>query len=101
MIGFQPARGIRMINDAHIILAAKEMFYYACAGVLIVTVPVLFTGLIISIFQAATQLNEMTLSYVPKFIVMFFVLATMMPWLMHQLEYFMQNCLTNVLFYIR
>lgn len=89
-----------MINDAHILLASKQMFYYACSGVLVVTVPVMIMGLIISIFQAATQLNEMTLSFVPKFIVMFFILAASMSWLMHHLAGFMQSTLYNIRYYI-
>ena len=41
----------------------------------------LFTGLIISVFQAATQINEMTLSFVPKLIAIFLTMAIMGPWM--------------------
>ena len=41
----------------------------------------LVTGLIISIFQAATQINEMTLSFVPKLIAMFVTLVVAGPWI--------------------
>jgi len=37
-------------------------------------------GLLVSIFQAATQINEMTLSFIPKLLVMFVVLVVMGPW---------------------
>ena len=37
-------------------------------------------GLLASIFQAATQINEMTLSFIPKLIVMFVVLVVTGPW---------------------
>ena len=37
-------------------------------------------GLLVSIFQAATQINEMTLSFIPKLIVMFVVLVVTGPW---------------------
>jgi flagellar biosynthetic protein FliQ len=40
----------------------------------------LLTGLLISVFQAATQINEMTLSFIPKILVMFVVLAVTGPW---------------------
>lgn len=40
----------------------------------------LLTGLLISIFQAATQINEMTLSFIPKLLVMFVVLVVSGPW---------------------
>jgi flagellar biosynthetic protein FliQ len=40
----------------------------------------LLTGLLISVFQAATQINEMTLSFIPKVLVMFVVLVVTGPW---------------------
>jgi flagellar biosynthetic protein FliQ len=42
----------------------------------------LATGLLISIFQAATQINEATLSFVPKLIVIFITLALAGPWML-------------------
>lgn len=42
----------------------------------------LATGLIISIFQAATQINESTLSFVPKLIVVFVTLLIAGPWML-------------------
>lgn len=43
----------------------------------------LFAGLIISIFQATTQINEMTLSFVPKILLVVVVLIFLMPWMMN------------------
>jgi len=40
----------------------------------------LLMGLLVSVFQAATQINEMTLSFIPKLLVMFVVLVVMGPW---------------------
>lgn len=45
----------------------------------------LVTGLLVSIFQAATQINEMTLSFIPKLLVMFVVLVLAGPWMLVQL----------------
>lgn len=42
----------------------------------------LVTGLLISVFQAATQINEMTLSFIPKLIVMFLVMVFAGPWML-------------------
>lgn len=42
----------------------------------------LVTGLIVSIFQAATQINEMTLSFIPKLLVMFVVILLAGPWML-------------------
>ncbi|MBA4743517.1 MAG: flagellar biosynthesis protein FliQ [Azoarcus sp.] len=41
----------------------------------------LATGLIVSIFQAATQINEMTLSFVPKLIAIFITAIAAGPWM--------------------
>jgi flagellar biosynthesis protein FliQ len=45
-------------------------------------VAALATGLIISIFQAATQINEMTLSFVPKLVAIFVTLVVAGPWML-------------------
>lgn len=56
---------------------ALEMTLLVSAPVLLVT---LIIGLTVSVFQAATQINEMTLSFIPKLLVMFVVLVVMGPW---------------------
>ena len=45
----------------------------------------LVTGLIVSIFQAAPQINEMTLSFVPKLVVTFTTLVLAGPWMLTKL----------------
>ncbi len=45
----------------------------------------LVTGLLVSVFQAATQINEMTLSFIPKLIVMFAVAVLAGPWMLQTL----------------
>jgi flagellar biosynthetic protein FliQ len=48
----------------------------------------LITGLIISIFQAATQINESTLSFVPRLVAMFITLIVAGPWMLEvMIEY--------------
>jgi flagellar biosynthetic protein FliQ len=42
----------------------------------------LVTGLVVSIFQAATQINEMTLTFVPKVVVMFITMIIAGPWML-------------------
>ena len=52
---------------------------------LMVAAPLLLTalgiGLLVSIFQAATQINEMTLSFIPKLVGMFIVMIIAGPWM--------------------
>lgn len=45
----------------------------------------LAVGLLVSVFQAATQINEMTLSFIPKLLVMFVVLIVAGPWMLNLL----------------
>jgi len=45
----------------------------------------LVAGLVISIFQATTQINEMTLSFVPKIIVVSAIIILTMPWMMNMM----------------
>ncbi|KIA79471.1 MULTISPECIES: flagellar biosynthesis protein FliQ [Chromobacterium] len=56
---------------------------------IIVSAPVLLTsllvGLLISILQAATQINEMTLTFIPKLLAMFLVLVLAGPWMLNTL----------------
>ncbi|MGE4349492.1 MAG: flagellar biosynthesis protein FliQ [Candidatus Berkiella sp.] len=47
----------------------------------IIVIPSLVTGLIVSIFQAATQINEQSLSFIPRLLVTFLTLILAAPWL--------------------
>lgn len=51
----------------------------------------LVTGLLISIFQAATQINEATLSFVPKLIVVFITMVVAGPWMLTTLIDFIRR----------
>ncbi|HUX89176.1 MAG TPA: flagellar biosynthesis protein FliQ [Gallionellaceae bacterium] len=66
----------------------------------IVSAPVLLTaliiGLLVSIFQAATQINEQTLSFIPKLIGMFGVLIIAGPWMIGLMVDFIQRLFTNI-----
>jgi len=57
---------------------------------------ILIVGLIISIFQVTTQLQEMTLSYVPKMIVTAALLIMLGPWMMSRLTQFAINLYTDI-----
>ncbi len=59
---------------------------------LIVASPSLFTGLVIglliAVFQAATQINEQTLTFVPKIVAVFAVFGALFPWMMRTMMEF-------------
>lgn len=58
-------------------------------------------GLLISIFQAVTQINEATLSFVPKIVAVFLAFVLFFPWLMSLSVGFTVNLLTNIPQYVR
>ena len=57
---------------------------------------VLVVGLVVSIFQAATQINEATLSFVPKVIGAVVVLAVAGPWMMTTLVDYLRSVLMSI-----
>ena len=57
---------------------------------------VLVVGLGISIFQAATQINEMTLSFIPKLLAMGITVVLLGPWLISSMVDYMQNLLRGI-----
>lgn len=67
---------------------------------LLIAAPVLLTvlvvGLVVSIFQAATQINEPTLSFVPKIVAAVLVLAVAGPWMLTQLVEYLQQILQKI-----
>jgi flagellar biosynthetic protein FliQ len=67
---------------------------------LMVSAPMLLTaliiGLIVSIFQAATQINEMTLSFIPKLIGTFVVLIISGPWMIGLLQDYMIRLYSSI-----
>ena len=56
----------------------------------------LIVGVIISIFQAATQIQEMTLSFIPKIVAIFLALLFSFPWLMNKMISFTQQIFNNL-----
>lgn len=72
---------------------------------LLVSLPILGIGLVvgvvISLVQAATQIQEMTLTFVPKIISIFVGLLLLLPWIMNQLVGFTTELFSNIPNYIR
>lgn len=64
------------------------------AGPVLLTV--LFVGLIVSLFQAATQINEMTLSFIPKVVAALIVIVIGGPYLISTIVDFTRTLLLNI-----
>ena len=82
---------------------ASQVFTAGQQGLMIllmVSAPVLLVilavGLVVSVFQAATQINEATLSFVPKIIAAVVVLAVAGPWMMTTLVEYLQRTLQAI-----
>ncbi len=82
---------------------AQQVFSTGQQGLyllLMVAAPMLITvlvvGLVVSIFQAATQINEATLSFVPKIVAAVAVLAVMGPWMMQTLVDYLRSMLLSI-----
>jgi flagellar biosynthetic protein FliQ len=67
------------------------------AGPMLITA--LSVGLIVSIFQAATQINEATLSFIPKLLGIFIVLIVLGPWMLTILTDYLSITLTDIASY--
>lgn len=59
----------------------REALWLTTVLVAILVVPSLICGLLVAMFQAATQINEQTLSFLPRLIVMLVTLIVTGPWL--------------------
>ena len=80
--------------------AVIELGRQAVEVTLLVSAPLfiaaLVTGLVISIFQAATQINEMTLSFVPKLVAIFVTLVLAGPWMITVQTDFMRRLIESI-----
>jgi flagellar biosynthetic protein FliQ len=72
----------------------------AIETVLLTSAPMLIAalviGLIISIFQAATQINEQTMTFIPKIVAVFVTLLIFGPWMMELLVTFTTGIITQI-----
>ncbi|MBJ7220417.1 MULTISPECIES: flagellar biosynthesis protein FliQ [unclassified Brenneria] len=56
----------------------------------------LFSGLIVSLLQAATQINEMTLSFIPKILSVFVAILIAGPWMLSLILDYMRTLFSNL-----
>lgn len=82
---------------------AQQVFSIGQQGLytlLLVAAPILLTvlavGVLVSVFQAATQINESTLSFVPKIVAAVLVLAIAGPWMISTLVEYIQRTLQSI-----
>ena len=77
--------------EAKLVALGVETFKMA----LLLALPGLLTGMLlglaVSIFQATTQINEMTLSFIPKILGVVIVIVLTMPWMLNSMTDFSTN----------
>jgi flagellar biosynthetic protein FliQ len=72
---------------------AMEVTLMVAAPMLLVA---LVVGLVVSIFQAATQINEMTLSFIPKLVGIFLAMIIAGPWMLSVMLDYMRQMFTGI-----
>jgi len=84
------------MTQEFVIALGKE----ALSTALLISAPMLISGLviglIISVFQAVTQIHEMTLSFIPKILVVVASLLIFLPWMLNVLITFAVNVFNNI-----
>jgi len=74
----------------------REALFVVIMIVAIVLVPGLLVGLIVATFQAATQINEQTLSFLPRLVVTLLCILWFGPWIITKLVEFSKNLYMNI-----
>jgi flagellar biosynthetic protein FliQ len=84
------------LNELFVIKLGRE----ALTTALMVAAPVLglglLVGIVVSVFQAVTQIQEQTLSFIPKILAIFIALIIFGPWMLNMLVQFTHNLLVNI-----
>ncbi len=68
--------------------------------ILVILLPALVVGLLVSMFQAATQINEMTLSFIPKLLVTLLTFILAGPWMLRLIIDYTQQLIHDIPFLI-
>ncbi len=90
------SKGVIRLTDTFVTAVIREALW----TVLLVSAPLLgiglIVGLVISIFQATTQIHEQTLSFIPKLIAILVSMVVFGPWMLHVLLSFTNKILANL-----
>ncbi|EPK6268879.1 flagellar biosynthetic protein FliQ, partial [Pseudomonas aeruginosa] len=74
----------------------REALWLTAMIVGVLVVPSLLVGLVVAMFQVATQINEQTLSFLPRLMVILLTLIVLGPWLLRQLMEYTQTLIGNI-----
>jgi len=83
--------------SAEIILdLLREAFWLTLLLVAVLILPSLLVGLLVAVFQAATQINEQTLSFLPRLLMILLTLILAGPWFIGRLVEYSQNLIGSI-----
>lgn len=84
------------MNEASIVELAREsiiVLLQVCGPLMVIA---LVVGLVISLFQALTQIQEQTLTFVPKIVIMFLALLVLLPFMLSTLITFTERLIDRI-----
>jgi flagellar biosynthesis protein FliQ len=84
------------VNAQQVLAAGQNGLYLLLMVSAPILAAVLLVGLVVAVFQAATQINEATLSFVPKIVAAVAVLGFAGPWMMTTLVEYLQRTLLAI-----
>lgn len=79
-----------------IVQIGQNALYVTIEIVGVLLVPALVVGLLVSVFQAATQINEVTLSFIPKLLITMLVIIIAGPWILRTLVVYTQRIFHDI-----
>ena len=78
----------------------RQAMFLIISMVSVLILPSLFVGLLVSVFQAATQINEQTLSFLPRLLTTFVSIVVAAPWLVSRMLDFSSNLFNQIHFVV-
>jgi flagellar biosynthesis protein FliQ len=78
----------------------REAMFLIVLMVTVIVAPSLIVGLVVSTFQAATQINEQTLSFLPRLLTTLLAVMLAGPWLLTRVLDFTQQLITSIPFLV-
>lgn len=78
----------------------REGLFVVIIVVAVILLPGLLMGLIVATFQAATQINEQTLSFLPRLIITLLCILWFAPWIINKVVEYAKNLYMNIPFLI-
>lgn len=84
------------MNSEAVVSLFSEGIYVLLILSAVLIVPGLLVGLLVAMFQAATQINESSLSFIPKLFVTFLVMVFAGPWLLKTMVNYTDSLISNI-----